>query len=560
MKKVLSLILAIAVVFTMAGSTFAAGTIKDISGFVDDTLDFIGSTPAEESERWKSGTHTIDVSGDVQAISGTGDTSNSKAVFYGLKRDGAYKFAQIFDNANGNQILRISYNFTNKAVANANLQLGFNPLNSSNGSNGRNYIYKFNLNDGKITSAGGAEASVTAPVGTTIPVTMLVNLKTGESRLYVGKGTYIQNNNVFQTSGRFIKSFILWVDKAVNYSYEISDLSFTVYNAQTTMDEVGAYAYATADELYTPKYGYEYEGIQDSGICSLGNVDLTREGDNTNGYVLTAKSSFSNAGNGAVGRLALVNADKTDIPQTSVLYHSFDYTPGTVTNTQRFGIRGGNGYQWFLEFRADGTISGTDNAMTWKVGETYKIAFLADLTTDKYFYLINDDIVKTGTIYSARTPLWQVCYSMLGVNDSMIIKNLYTIVHEEDADFYAVLDDVADNVFAKITEFIYDQTDDYLTVTATLAGDSSKFDEGDLVYALYDAEGKLVGVSFETAASSDVNATEFGRTYPYGFFSLENIENGTVLTVKAFLWSGVDGLKPISTVAHTSYTVEKAAE
>ena len=261
-KRIISFLSAISVFFSMIAVS-AAGTVKDISGSVNYAFDFDSETAAGETEFWTSGNHSRTVEGNVQSISGTGDTNDSRGAFYGLKKDGSYTAVPIFDSTSDHKIFRISFEFTNKISADASLQLGFNPLNSSNGSNGRNYIYKFNLKNGEITSTGGAKATVTAPVDTTVKVNMIMNLKTGESRLYVGKNTYISNGNVFSKNGWNLKSAIFRVDQAVSYNYQLKDLSFTVYNADVTMDEVGAYAYATDDEIGDPEEPGEDVTVKD---------------------------------------------------------------------------------------------------------------------------------------------------------------------------------------------------------------------------------------------------------------------------------------------------------
>ena len=564
-RRILSLLLAISMLLAMTVVVDAAGTIKDVSGYVLHAYDYIDATAAGKPERWKSGTHTMTDENDVTTISGTGSTTNSNAVFYGItdssrnvNNKSYYDVATILNGTTDNKIFRISFEFTNKLSADANMQLGFNPLQGPQGaSNGRNYIYKFNLSTGAITSVDGATSTVTCPVDTTIPVNMIMNLKTGESRLYVGKDTYIQSGNKFSSNGKNIKSMILWVDKEVSYNYQLKNLSFTVYSADTTMDEVAAYSYASSDELYTPGYGFELNGFQSSGIGTLGKVDMSCEGDNATGYTLTAKDSFSNVGNGAVGRYWLANADKTAISQKSVLYHSFDYTPGTLTNTQRFGVRGGNGYQWFMEFRADNTIAVGNYNGTWQAGETYNIGLFVDLTSYKYYWLIDGNIVSDGTVYSARTPIWQICYSMLGTNDTMTLKNVYTLVYEEDAELLAELSKIARNVYVKISnDMVLDTATQLLTCTATMVGKDGAFDVADMIYAAYDASGNLVSVDYaETYAEDDMNTTELGIFYPYGELDISGVAEGDELTIKAFIWDSVEGMTPISNIGKYTYTV-----
>jgi len=452
MKKFLSMLLIVCIVVSaVCTTTFAEGTVKDVSEHINYCFDYYDSTTAAQPELWKSGTHTMTKKDGGVEISGTGNTDNSKAVFFGMtdyngsNGKSYYDRVPILGGLTDNKIFRISFKFTNKQSSNAKLQLGFNPLQGPQGtSNGRNFVYMFNLSNGEITSAGGSKSSVTCPVDTTIQMNMIMDLKTGASRLYVGKDNYISNTNVFSSSGKNMKAVLFWVDKAVDYNYDLSDLSFTVYNATTNMDEVAAYAYASPDEIFTPDYIWKYEGIQDSGICSLGWVDSSYTGNNQDGYTLTANSSISNASNGALGRFLLGSGNSGAIDGTSVLHQKFSYTPVNFNGTQRFGIRGNNGYEWYLYFdKSSGNITDSKNNVfgKWETGKTYEMDFIVDLTSYSYCWLIDGKTAASGTVYSSRRPLWQICYSMLTANDSMKLSGISTTLYKSDRTYSDVVDE-----------------------------------------------------------------------------------------------------------------------
>ena len=75
------------------------------------------------------------------------------------------------------------------------------------------------------------------------------------------------------------------------------------------------------------------------------------------------------------------------------------------------------------------------------------------------------------------------------------------------------------------------------------------------MYAAYNADGKLVTVDWAEAYSEDVNTTEFGRAYPYGILDISGAAEGEKLTIKAFLWENVNGMKAISNAGVLSYTL-----
>jgi hypothetical protein len=88
-----------------------------------------------------------------------------------------------------------------------------------------------------------------------------------------------------------------------------------------------------------------------------------------------------------------------------------------------------------------------------------------------------------------------------------------------------------------------------------LIGDDTAFETGDLIYVAYDANGDLLKLDVAEATSEDMNATEFGRAYPYGFIDVSDLAEGAKVTLKAFLWDSLQGAKAISTVAEYTYTL-----
>ncbi len=208
-----------------------------------------------------------------------------------------------------------------------------------------------------------------------------------------------------------------------------------MYSADTTMDEVAAYAYATADELYVPDYIWKYDGVQDSGVASLGWVSASYTGNNTDGYVLTADSSISNATNGAMGRFLLGGGNSSAIDGTTVLHQQFSYKPGTITGNHRFGVRGNNGYEWdlFFDYASKNIVDASGNVFsTWSADKTYEIDYIVDLSTYEFSWLVNGKVAASGSVHSARRPLWQICYGMMNANDSMTLKEITTTLYKSD--------------------------------------------------------------------------------------------------------------------------------
>ena len=101
---------------------------------------------------------------------------------------------------------------------------------------------------------------------------------------------------------------------------------------------------------------------------------------------------------------------------------------------------------------------------------------------------------------------------------------------------------------------MYDGEVSELTVTATLAGNAQAYEEASLVYVLYAADGTLLDIDYPTTYSEYINATEFGRAYPYGVLDITGVAEGEELTIKAFVWNSIDGMKSLSSAGTYEYT------
>ena len=88
MKRFLSFLISISMLAGIVSTAWAENT--DISEYVLNSFDYIDATTAAKPEQWTSGSHTLSYSNDVATISGTGNTSNSNGVFFGMKKNGNY--------------------------------------------------------------------------------------------------------------------------------------------------------------------------------------------------------------------------------------------------------------------------------------------------------------------------------------------------------------------------------------------------------------------------------------------------------------------------------------
>jgi hypothetical protein len=130
-----------------------------------------------------------------------------------------------------------------------------------------------------------------------------------------------------------------------------------------------------------------------------------------------------------------------------------------------------------------------------------------------------------------------------------------TTLYDSSVSVLDIVSDIATSVYADINNVVYDEEVNELVVTAALAGDAQAYEEGILVYAMYAADGTLLGLDCVETYSEDINTTEFGRKYPYGVFDVTGIEKGTALTIKTFVWNSVEGMKSLSSAGKYTYTI-----
>ena len=129
-----------------------------------------------------------------------------------------------------------------------------------------------------------------------------------------------------------------------------------------------------------------------------------------------------------------------------------------------------------------------------------------------------------------------------------------TTLYDDSVAMIDIVKSIATNVYTDINNSVYDNETKELTVTATIVGSSAAFQNADLIYVAYDAAGVIVDVYDVAAASKHVNAAA-GRGYPYGKLDLSDVDEGEVVTIKAYLWTSLSGMTPISNVGQGTYTV-----
>ncbi len=357
----------------------------------------------------------------------------------------------------------------------------------------------------------------------------------------------------------------------------LTNVRTELYNKDIPMADVAQYNMGEESPVETD-YLWRIEGINtgysnhQGAMSNAANGMVT--GNNTDGYVLTA--STINASHYGFARYMFgptSSAALTATEEDRVVWQSYYYNPTNLTTGQLFEVRGGtstsNAYQTI--FRAEPANGdapaylalGSSGAKICDIDSDnfYKIDLIINNKSGsgEYYLFVDGMLAAHDAIWATRFPLWQTVFSSKSEGESMTLKNMTTTVYEPSVSIYNIVAQVANDIYVDLTDFVYDTTDQSLTATAVLFGNSDAFEEGQLIYAAYDETGQLVASSVDTADNSIVNTDERGRSYPYGVLDLSNVADETSLTVKAYLWSDYAHMMPLCAPARSGYKVNKGS-
>ena len=557
---------------SMGGATDAV-----ISSFGSATLTGEGSTPSN-----KLGSD--DTVKEYFSYAGTTDSDKTTraASRIPLRKIGYNGAAYSSTTA---KILHVGWTMTNTAGTAVNLLYTYN--SGETGKTFASWTPDDTDGSGNMLLTSG---SYSAYVNPSYHADWFVDAETGKWRLYINNILFSEDS--LASSNATLRNLYFLVPVNTTYNYTISDTVYMTYiptevggeTITPTMDDVVAYTLTkdTTRDYWWPTScrndGYYW---QSTGIGDIGGTAGKRLVGNTSGiksgsgavsgtdYIVKAPASTTSESYGGVGwrfRTLTANGTNTtkgclprDAGNNSVIMQSAIVTPSLSDgNSFAIGFRGNNNVQAArCVFDADdGFVS----------GESYDFKIITTCCNNGTSYYYDAYIVVDGTlVWRGQTNtsgyLSEIIYSVgKSDNDTLTLSNITTTMYDSTVSVYDIVMQYADSVYLDITDFVYDDSDDSLTVTATLFGKEGTFDEAQLIYAAYDETGILLATSSEAVDNSIVNSTSRGRNYPYGVFDLTGVEDGAKLRVKAFLWSNYNTIIPKSLVKTSNYTVDKGVQ
>ena len=166
-----------------------------------------------------------------------------------------------------------------------------------------------------------------------------------------------------------------------------------------------------------------------------------------------------------------------------------------------------------------------------------------------YYFIVDGAIKGSGTIAAARSPLWEISYKINSTGDSMLLKNISTKYYNNTVSVYSLTDEYFDGVYPNTINTVIE--DGKLIATTTVVGPTDGItSDVKVLYALYDADGKLIDVSIGENVLNLVGVeNEYEITLP------DYVKTGDILTVKEFIWN-VGSMEPVSVSASRSHTVQ----
>ena len=296
-----------------------------------------------------------------------------------------------------------------------------------------------------------------------------------------------------------------------SYSFTISNAVFEYYPEGATPGDMLIGYDARTKTTYD--YIYEISGIQ-SGTNVIGKMDglCNITGNNSSGYTLTPTSI--NATNGGFARYYLNYTVNTGIFQSTddkVLVYTAYYTPSVVSanSMHQIGIRGNDGYYWFLKAEGGKFYDNTGNFLKpYSTSGSYRIDFIMNNKDYKYYWLLDGVCFDSGSLYSDRRPIWQITYTMRNTSDRMVLKNISATLCKNNYSLLAKTKPLlstswvyADTVSYSVAGSTANIQTSYIANTTNPANANTK-----VLYAVYNNAGQLL--HYQTAgSSSNVNGS-----------------------------------------------------
>lgn len=360
------------------------------------------------------------------------------------------------------------------------------------------------------------------------------------------------------TQATQMKNIYFYFSNALT-SCTMSNMVFETYAKGVTPGDM-LIGYETRTKT-TYDYFYNVSGIKTGGnaITRMGGI-CSVSGDNSSGYTLAPNSI--NANNGGFARMWLTPSEDDAIYQSTgdkVLIYSAYYKPSVVSSGSKHyvGIRGNNGYLWFLTAYngafynySDSGYSSSNYIKPYSTSTFYRIDFILNNKDYKYYWLLDGVCFNSGTLSVARQPLWNIVYTMWNTADRIVLKNVQTSLYTSS---YTLLSKVkpllsTDSIYANLESCSVSNNNATVT-TSYIANTSTTLPTSDtkILYGIYNSSGSLLKYQVKNSANTYVNGSNATET-------ISSIPTGST-TLKVFMWNmnlGNGTMTPIANVLTTS--------
>lgn len=297
---------------------------------------------------------------------------------------------------------------------------------------------------------GGTYINVTAPY----TIDIFMNIQTCKGIIFVNgqvlyDGTISGNARFYNSSSdtQWTEVRVTNISAANDVKLVTSKATASIYNDQVIFENVVDYVMNRQAGANT-NWLWQIDGMHPGHELMHGAIDglCNVTGNNTDGYVLQPNSI--NANNKGFARFFLATEVGKALPQSTgdnVLWHTFEYNPTVLTEGQRIGIRGNNGYSTLMTAypatdTASAYLSVGGNEIPVSSDKFYKIDLIVNNKDYEYYILIDGKSVDHGTIYSAHTPLWNIFYASFNTSEKMTLRNVKTTLYDSTVAIDTIVD------------------------------------------------------------------------------------------------------------------------
>ena len=375
----------------------------------------------------------------------------------------------------------------------------------------------------------------------------------------------------------YLRQLRLTNNAGVAHSYTVSGLLLEAYPKGASFDDVLGYL-TDSDAPIDFEKGTYFEGINaisTSDEISHGSVHIKETGcsvtgDNTEGYVL------EDTANGGYYRYFLFNnkdGNGAGMPQQtndSVVRHSVLICPKSGSKTISVG-KYSSKEELVLLYFDESSAEVRDKNGNKLIGDYdndsfYQIDFFFNNYDYEYSVYLDGMEISGGTL--ENVPVGYISYMNGDSGSSMILKNMFTKVYALGTSMNTVIGDLYGTAYIELQDFTVLETENggyEISAAAVFSNVSKNYTDPKLFYALYKNSVLLNAggndITEEIAVTNgdlSLDYSSIGRKYPYGLLKTEGVtvNSGDVLTVKAWLFAGMDSETHLIDSNEVSFTAE----